>query len=291
MENERVGIRTLSIFASSAFILTSSFFASPALSANQVGHQQEALEACILTVGRVDRLACFDQLFETPLDVVSASEPQAEFAIIENVPAGPFEHQAKKMERSRSLNDINWQFRFGAIGHPAIFRWEEIKSRREVKQIEDARDGTIPEKTQVTVNRLQQEPIIEPGATNVYLSMNEFRSSDALTDEEPAILLLSCVEDITTAALILNKAHDKRRIPLRILLKNEQTDNDIWQSAESKRVLISPRGLMSIAYINRWSQVDRVQFEVMFKGRSHAYLFEMVNLKNMLGPIQSACHW
>ncbi len=291
MISKRLGYRTLSAFLISVLSASSSILPAASARADTVRVEKAQLEVCTQTIGRVNRLACFDRLFETSITVLSAGEPIPEFVEELNAPDGPLEQQARRMEAEREAHDQTWQFRFGAIGHPAKFRWDDIKDKKKIIKPVKLRDGSIPEKAQALVNEVGHEPVIEPGATNVYLSMKEFRSADAPEEDTPAILMLSCVADITTAALILGTPQEQRRVPLRILLKGQRSDDDVWQSAESKRILISPRGLTSIAHINRWTQVERVQFEVETDGRSHAYLFEMTNLKSMLEPIRRACHW
>jgi len=261
------------------------------LSAETIQIDQQALKQCTMTLGRVDRLSCFDQLLGTPLEVLSAAEPQAEFIEKANAPAGPLEQQAKAMERMRRAGNSNWMFRFGKIGYPAVFEWEDIQEAKQREKTLKSREGVVPEKTQALSTREGQQPVVEPGATNVYLSMKALRSVDERQDQPSAILLLSCVEDITTVALVLDEPHAKRRVPIRVLLRDQRIDNDVWQSAESKRVLISPRGLTSIAHINRWAQVERVQFDVLSDDGSRAYLFDLANLREMLPPLRQACHW
>ncbi|KZL05018.1 hypothetical protein PsAD2_04569 [Pseudovibrio axinellae] len=291
MTHNRVGYCVRSLLVTSAVCATLSSSFAAATNIDLLTISTQTLHQCTQTVGRVDRLACFDRLFETPLEVLTAEEPLPAF--VKNVDAedGPLEHQARLMEKGRETNDRNWQFRFGSLGHPARFRWEDIQDERSKKKSKRVSSTVIPEKVEATFQENRPEPVIEPGATNVYLSMKEFRSADTAAGEKPAILLLSCVADITTAALILNGPLPARRVPLRVLLKDQQIQDDMWQAAESKRVLISPRGLTSIAHINRWSQVERVQFEVDIGGQSRAYLFETANLKDLLKPIRRACHW
>ncbi|KZK86265.1 hypothetical protein PsW64_01518 [Pseudovibrio sp. W64] len=264
---------------------------SSASYAETITLEKQVVEKCTLTIGRVNRLSCFDQLLKTPLEVLSAGEPNPEFVENVNAPAGRLERQAKAMERTRSSGDLTWQFRFGAVGHPAIFRWDEIQEETIPAQPLEQRDGAIPEKAQALQTEQGQQPVIQPGETNVYLSMKAVQSVDAGIEEKPAILLLSCVEDITTVALVLNEPHVKRRVPIRVMLRDQRIDNDVWQSAESKRILISPRGLTSIAHINRWANVDRVQLDVVSDDGSRAYLFDLANLQDMLPPLRKACHW
>jgi type VI secretion system protein VasI len=267
--------------------------------ASAISVDQNALEKCRTEVDRFDRLSCFDKLFETPTDiVVEQEEPLWEKKIPSaKAPYGRLEALVRKIETSRIKGDDTWQFRYRTTGQAKLQTLDEmmVELAKPTSQNKEAsvknETGIMPEKAVATLVAHSDDTKLEPGIANIYLTMPEILSPDSPSEAGQAILFLTCEEDITTAGIILPQAVDRTKIPTQIRRDGNIAEKDIWQTSESYRVLISARGLVSISHICKWLQTKRTQISLPLEGKQRAFVFEMSNLRQMIGPLRKACRW
>ncbi|WP_310620610.1 type VI secretion system-associated protein TagO [Flexibacterium corallicola] len=257
----------------------------------------DLLESCRLEADRVDRLSCFDELLGTGLTVISKETEQTSNTPAKALEPGRLEVLANEVEDLRLPDEGDWVVRYRYGTSTDLLTKAELQDyittlKKQAKQtsIQTNRDAS-PEKTAALNGEKSQltfNPSLKP---NVYLTTRELPPSDVERSAALATLMISCEEDITTAAVILDDPVDLRRVSVNIRLNSKRTDQEVWRTTENGKVILAPRGLGSIKQISRWFASNRVQIDLRNEGKLKSYLFSISKLSREIKPLRASCHW
>jgi type VI secretion system protein VasI len=251
----------------------------------------EKIDACKNEPEKVNRLACFDNLFLTPISNNNEQNVDGDFAeISNNRNIGRIEKLANELEKIRqsevkfpikdenslkSLSDVdNWTIRFSRNNHYDLMDFDKYD-----------------EAYNAVLNNEKIEAESSKALFNVYLSTPEILPADRTNVEIANKLLISCENDITTVHLILDKSIRTHIKEIKFENNNGGVRNLIWQDIENGRVLIIGRGLNSIDFIKSLSAMRRVQFTLEVDKKQRVIIFDVSNLLTYLSPIRTQCHW
>ena len=248
----------------------------------------DKIETCKNEPEKVNRLACFDKLFSTPIERTSKQDVSTQDDIMS--PTGSIEllsleldelHRAEISAKLRDAeqseensNPENWIMRFSRSSDTRLLTHEEydiLNSERLAAQTgkNDTSDDFI----------------------NVFLSTSEILPADKNESSKRSKLLLSCENDITTIHLILDESIQTHTKTIKFENNLSGKQDLIWQDIENGRVLIMGHGLNSIQFIKNLAASRRAQFTYEVNNKQHVIIFNVSNLENYLPPIRSQCHW
>nr|WP_272210060.1 type VI secretion system-associated protein TagO [Marinicella sp. W31]MDC2875917.1 type VI secretion system-associated protein TagO [Marinicella sp. W31] len=198
------------------------------------------------------------------------------------------------MERARAAGDDGWQFRYSRVGSNRLLTLPELMAEAAAAPAAPpppTENGALPEKSAAIYAAQIPGDLLQPGTTNIYLTMPETPPSDAMGSDNRAILMLSCEANITTARLILPQPLSLGPHAIEIRTASGRPETETWQAIADGTVLMNARGLTSIADITRWRTAPRIQISLGIGNENRALLFEMGNLADMLPPLRRACQW
>lgn len=246
-----------------------------------IAHSDDALRSeegikCSKIVDRVQRLYCFDTLFNSPLPTLQGEDTDNHTDQTD----GPIKSLATLLERQRPIDDTNWILR--------LRPWRETM----LLTVDDF-NRII---TSAPNQQLSDENSIDhkwtPETVDVFLTMREANVPDDRRQKKEAIMMLSCDNDITTLAVLLPKPIKTLQANISLSSGNGSIFKLNWRDVENGSVVIAGRGLESIDTIKTIANYPRVQLQVNYPDDgSHVFIFDMNDLGSKLKPLRLACHW
>lgn len=220
---------------------------------------------------RVSRLLCFDDLFGTPIRAVDP-KPLAAAA------TGPVRKLIEDIEAGRLADETGWLVR----ARP----WHTLMLLGEQKYRQIL--ASSPNRQPVGENSIPHE--WTPETVDVFMTRRQADAADAVPDK-PAILTLSCENDITTLGVLLPKPI--RTLQAKLSLSGDQGSvlQLNWRDIENGDFVIAGRGLESIDTIKAIARFQRIQLQVGYPEGSRAFMFEIGDLSENLASLRTACHW
>jgi len=262
-------------------IIWSMVFCPDVLADQNLPDMLKAAHACREIDDRMQRLLCFDNLFDTPVaqTMLEASATKDLPASFHDGKAGeenirPIGRMIEQMERSRA-GEQGW------ITHIRQWNGDEVVWQ-------GARDSATFSEAELVQNNRSGHRI------DIFMTMNEIGNETAREREAEAgnaALLLSCDNDITTLGLLLPHPIDTLTVGLALSGAGGLSQRLNWRNVEQGTLLIAGRGLESIDTIKAIANSPRVQFQVNYRQGSRAFVFNMHNLKDKLRAFRLACHW
>lgn len=247
-----------------------------------IGYAEDALSLekateCSKIGDRVQRLYCFDTLFNSPVSTSSA-EKISEKPIEQ--PDGPLKSLASLLERQRTADDTNWVLRMRP--------WHETT----LLTIDDFNRILTNTANRHSVNEKESEQSLSPQTVDVFLTTREAKIPDNINFLKEAIMMLSCENDITTLAVLLPKPITTLQANITLSSGNGSIFKLHWRDVENGGVIIAGRGLESIDTIKTIANYPRVQLQVNYPDDGpRVFIFDMNDLGNKLKPLRLACHW
>jgi len=259
-------------------VLNLNFPAFAQVTAREFGNADGAAQRCRLIDDNMQRLLCFDALFDTPLERDFTSEKvdgaplmttsDAVGAAIER----PIGDMILAMERERPSGFDDWQV--------SIRRWQGgdlIWS--------GAMDAANLRDADLIRNNSERNPV------DIFMTMKEADVPADRAQSDRAVLLLSCDNDITTLGVLLPQPINTLSANLSLSGSGGVLHRLNWRNVESGSLVIAGRGLESIETIKAIADSPRIQFQVTYPEGSRAFVFNMRGLKARLRPFRMACHW
>jgi len=247
----------------------------------------QAAQNCREIDDRMQRLLCFDTLFDTPLTQIKPADTQEEESLpqtklVEAQDAmkatRPIGQMIGEMERGRNRTDGGWITHIRQWQGEDII-WQGAKDIMNLSEAELGRGADVGKRTDIFMTMI--EVANEVGT--------EQENGQETTDK--AVLLLSCDNDITTLGLLLPRPIDTLTVSLSLSGSGGLSQRLNWRNVENGTLLIAGRGLESIDTIKAIAASPRIQFQVNYSQGSRAFVFNMHNLKEQLKPFRTACHW
>jgi len=237
----------------------------------------QGAEKCRLIRDNMQRLLCFDALFDTPLATMSSPESASQISSSQIMPVEvprerPIGDMILAMERERAAGFEGWQV--------YIRRWQGGELAWS-----GAMDGINLSEAELTRNNSERNPV------DIFMTMREAGVARDRAPSEQAILLLSCDNDITTLGVLLPQPINTLSANLSLSGPSGGQHRLNWRNVESGSLVIAGRGLESIETIKAIADYPRIQFQVTYPEGPRAFVFNMDGLKAKLRPFRIACHW
>jgi len=242
-----------------------------------------AAQKCRSLGDNMQRLLCFDGVFDTPLMAVTAQEQADETASSAFSPnaappdAAPLDERPigemiAAMERTRQPGFEGWQVH--------VRRWQAGNlSWQGTMAAADLSDADL------TRNNSERNPV------DIFMTMAQAEAPADRPQSERAVLLISCDNDITTLGVLLPRPINSLSANLSLSGPGGVLHRLNWRNVESGSVVIAGRGLESIDTIKAIANYPRIQFQVAYPDGPRAFVFNMRDLKAHLRPFRIACHW
>jgi len=246
--------------------------------ANSPDGALEGVNQCRILEDNMQRLLCFDNLFDTPLVMAPTQEhdpKQAASSVAEEVETPlprPIGDMVLAMERGRSNGEQDWQVH--------IRRWQGG---------ELAWEGSMAA-ANLTEAELQRNNS-ERNPVDIFMTMGQAEVPADGPQSERAVLLISCDNDITTLGVLLPRPINTLSANLSLSGPGGVVHRLNWRNVESGSLVIAGRGLESIDTIKAIANYPRIQFQVVYPDGPRAFIFNMRDLKAHLRPFRIACHW
>jgi len=237
-------------------------------------NQLDGVNQCRLIDDNMQRLLCFDSLFDTPVTMTtSQGEKSQEIPGIsmqdEREAERPIGNMILAMERARADGFDDWQ--------TYIRRWQggELAWFGAMDSA-DLRDADLMR------GNLERNPV------DIFMTMSETHIPHDRPVSERAVLLLSCDNDITTLGVFLPRPINTLSSNISLSGPSGKLHRLNWRNVESGSLVIAGRGLESIETIKAIADYPRIQFQVSYPEGSRAFVFNMRDLKARLRPFRLA---
>lgn len=225
---------------------------------------------------RVQRLYCFDTLFNSPVPTLPVENTDDQTDQTD----GPIKSLATLLERQRPIDDTNWIMRMRP--------WHETM----LLAADDFNRIITSGPNQQPADKNSIDHKWTPEAVDVFLTMRETDVPEDRRLKKEAIMMLSCENDITTLAVLLPKPIKTLQANISLSSGNGSIFRLNWRDVENGSVVIAGRGLESIDTIKTIANYPRVQLKVNYPDDgSRVFIFDMNDLGSKLKPLRLACHW
>lgn len=237
---------------------------------------EKAIE-CSKIGDRVQRLYCFDTLFNSPVPTLTVRK-NSEKPIEQ--PDGPLKTLADLLERQRTADDTTWVLRMRP--------WHETT----LLTIDDFNRILTTALNRHSISENASEQSLTPQTVDVFLTTREANVPNNNNFTKEAIMMLSCENDITTLAVLLPKPINTLQANIILSSGSGSIFKLHWRDVENGGVVIAGRGLESIDTIKTIASYPRVQLQVNYPDDGpRVFIFDMNDLGNKLKPLRLACHW
>jgi len=234
-------------------------------------------DQCRLIEDNMQRLLCFDALFDTPLAMTPMQENTPETTVFlpstsPNVIERPIGDMVLAMEQARPNGFEDWQIHIRRWQGGEL-SWEGSIAAANLNESDLHRDNS------------ERNPI------DIFMTMKQAEIAADRPKNERAVLLISCDNDITTLGVLLPQPINTLSANLVLSGPGGVVHRLNWRNVESGSLVIAGRGLESIDTIKAIANYPRIQFQVAYPDGPRAFVFNMRDLKAHLRPFRIACHW
>jgi len=244
----------------------------------QSDNKLESANECRAIEDNMQRLLCFDGLFDTPVAIAPTQDQtsQQKAATLSDETQAPLARPIGDMvlaiEQTRPANSDAWQVH--------IRRWTggdlAWQGAMEAANLNDS---------DLQRGNSERNPV------DIFMTMSQAEVPADRPQSERAVLLISCDNDITTLGVLLPQPINTLSANLSLSGPGGVLHRLNWRNVESGSLVIAGRGLESIDTIKAIANYPRIQFQVAYPDGPRAFVFNMRDLKAHLRPLRIACHW
>lgn len=231
------------------------------------------VNACFEMNERLARLECYDTLLGRPGEIdLNVQSPQTDADAPVQTP-NAIQFVEKLIEKGQStengvlvaLLERGGHKRYATQGKTAVEFMKSIRSQADIETVRET--------------------------ANLYIILPSIK-----TLGEEAVLVASCIEDITNLDIYWYQSLGKREVTARFLTGNELSINTPVVKRQIKitgsgYILSNPRGLESIRTLNKFASGARGQVSIEQGNTVRSSFFETRALRNVLPFIAKHCSW